>query len=545
MITMDLQTLINTVKVATNVAGLKVSGKNMDKINTMSKTGKTIMTAKNINKINSIKGKARKSIAQYPVLVSENLNPKMVPIITNALEVNYASLLMLVLGSVSSYDSGDTSSVLSKFHNVDGQLGESTFLEGVDSVHAIYEANKDLLVPYEEAFNMSTLNESYYTGQVMEYLSEAGKKNKQKQEKREKAIKNKRDYETHEWKRKDDQRKDIELQLKQNADRRAQQEFKDKQKANAANEERQKVQDTREAEKFASEQRGRNLKDIQAVVGTASQVVNTGINISKEIDRKRDRVKDAERHEWDRERQEWERERQAQDKAQRQHMAGKGTVLTTMKDLNKFNDLHPLILNVEVNFREPEGNAVITKTVSVGVKCVTHLVKSGDIEYYLTKAAYKNSGLLKLIKWTTGEIKFWKDLVFALDDIKMSVLQNAKGSNHFSKLEYVAKMARQSIVAGKKAQEVPNAITTLVITKTDVENIKYRDGVDILSDPNYLKKIFNAYYLLEILIVDEGLDVIYKYNEKNNSIEREPFSSYERASKERVVTQNDLLKLVK
>lgn len=500
---MDLKTIIDTIKVAGEATGLRITGG--DKLNTAKKAGRTLLTAKNINKINSIAGKARASIAQYPILVSENLNPKLVPILTNAMEVEYASLLYLTINNVSSFDSGDASSVIGKFHNSNSKLGEETFLCGVDDKKALCEACNSLLEPYEDAFNMKSLNESYYTKSVMDYLEEK--------------------------KKFDPKDKDLDAKLKIDKNNRDNAEFGYR-----------KAEYERKVARDAIEQHqrdvDRNIRNVQGAIKTVSDVSNSIISIQREIDRRADRIEDRARM-----RKEFE-----DDQAQKSYNAGRASVTTKMKDLAKLNDMHPTILNMTVNFREPESESVVTKELSIGVKCVSHLLKSDEVQYYLTKASYKNNAVLRVIKWTTGEIKFWKDLIFALDDIKLSALQNSKtisNKNYFSKLEYMAKTAKSAVLTGSHTENIPSAITTLIITKTDVENIKYKDGINILSNPEYLKKIFNNYYLLNLLIVDESLDVVHRYDQFSNTIVTNPISSYEKSSKERVINANDLFKLAK
>ena len=347
---MDLKTLVTTMRTASKAAGFKVTGNNTMKA--VAKSGKLLYTSSNINKINSLQGKARNSIAQVPVLVSENLDPKLVPILTNTIEIEQATLLMLAISSESSFTSGNAASVLRKFHNIDGGiLGEETFLEGIDSVHEIYKANKALLQPYEECFNMKTLNESYYTGSLMEYLSEAGKKNNKAENAR-----NLRDKQKHDWAA-DDQKRAREVHAWRQADREREAEER------AIEQENREAEAKRNAERHAwaaDDQRRKatsgHISNTKSVIDTIGSVANTAINVSREIDRRKDR--------------EMDRERYANDKAQRDYMAGKGNVTTTMKDIVKFNDMHPLIFNVEVNFLEPNANTVVTRNLSLGVKCL-------------------------------------------------------------------------------------------------------------------------------------------------------------------------------
>lgn len=441
--------------------------------------GNLVNDLSQLNKINSIKGQARKSIAQFPVLISENVSAEMAPIITHAIEVENATLVSIILQNTDSFSSGGVSSVVGTVHR------ESSFLPGSESVHELYEANKALLVPYEENFNMRSLNEGYYTKDMMMYFNEA--KNNQKNNKADenrkaqkhrwegedqerKRNKEERDAEAHEWKRQDREDK-----AKADADRDAR---------DAARDARDAERDSREREKYDSERK------------------RTGAN-----------------------------------------------VLTQPKDINKMNDLQPTVLNVEVNFRDPKANsdAVITKKVSIGIKCVSHLVKSKDVEYYLTKAAYKNNIFLKLIKFTTGEIKFWKDLVFALDDIKKKATYSAKtnSEDQFANLEFTAKNAKALLVAGASKGDLPTAITSLLVSKSDLENIKYKEGIDIMKDPSAIKKIFSSYYLLNFMVVDEALEVVYCYDAETNTMESKSFRAFEDVSKKREVNANDLYKVLK
>lgn len=431
------------------------------KIGTKNKSVEVDMDFSKTTKSTSIKNQARKSIAQFPVLVSENLNPSLTPIMLNAIEAKNALYLAMLIQNTRSFNSQNVTGIIGTFIKENAELSERVFLEGCDSVRALCEANAELLLPYEDSFNRRTINESYYSKSLMYYLEAQGNSDKEQ-----------RDKEKHSWGR----------------------------DAEARNKRKEKI----DAEERDRKHRREDEKDAQ-----------------DQADRDRDAY-----------------ERRAKN--------GVANVLTQPKDLVKQNDLQPLILRTEVNFTDEATQAVIKREIMIGVKSVGHLVKSKDIVYYLVKSAYKNNFFLKLIKWTTGEISFFKDLLFTLDDIKTDVkisANNGSNKNPFYTLSMLAKQSRGSGLKGSK--DLPTRITTLILTKTDIENIKYKDGINILANPEYLKKIQEAYHLMDIYIVDESLDVVYSYDDQSHTIERIPFTSFEKQSKERKVNANDLYKLFK
>ena len=460
-------------------------------------------------KASSIKNQARKSIAQFPVLVSENLNPSLTPIMLNAIEAKNALYLAMLIQNTRSFNSTDVTGVIGTFIKESANISENVFLEGCDSVRELCKANADLLVPYEDAFNKKSLNETYYSKSLMYFLEKAEEDEQRKKEDRKR--KQQKEDEKHSWEREDRKRK--------------QQREDEKDKIDAEERERkhrrEDEKDKNDAEDRARRQRREDEKDQADAQDRARR-------------QRREDEKDAN-----------DRAERERDAVERRTKNGVANVLTQPKDLVKQNDLQPLILKTEINFTDPQTNAVIKREIMIGVKSVGHLVKSKDIVYYLVKSAYKNNFFLKLIKWTTGEISFFKDLLFTLDDIKNDV-RVAAGSNNRNPFYQLAQKAKQAKGKGLRGDnDLPTQITTLVLTKTDVENIKYKDGINILSNPEYLRKILVAYHLMDIYIVDESLDIVYAYNEQNHCIDRMAFSSFEKQSKERKVNANDLYKLFK
>lgn len=223
--------------------------------------------------------------------------------------------------------------------------------------------------------------------------------------------------------------------------------------------------------------------------------------------------------------------------------ATKKSAEITNKGIKEANDMTPTIVEVEVNMGNDENNKV-SKLIKIGVKCVLHPLSSDDIEYHLSKAVYKDTPLMRLIKWTTGEISFFKGLLFAVEDAKRSAQMAGKGSSdQLKQLEIVSAQAKASAIGGGKYNPTP--ITTLIVSKTDVDNIKFKHGIDLIGKPANIAKIFDRFFLMNFVIVDEALDVAYVYNEMKRTLDRYPMRSFERVAKIRKIKPDEVYNFIK
>ena len=92
----------------------------------------------------------------------------------------------------------------------------------------------------------------------------------------------------------------------------------------------------------------------------------------------------------------------------------------TDNECKKANDLVPTLLHVRVypidKFTREE---LIPIDFVIGVKATLHPIPVDEI-VRMTVAGMRNENTaFNFIRWTTGEIKFWKDFVFAVDTAKM------------------------------------------------------------------------------------------------------------------------------
>lgn len=199
-------------------------------------------------------------------------------------------------------------------------------------------------------------------------------------------------------------------------------------------------------------------------------------------------------------------------------------------DVKKVNELVPslLIVNYAINV---ENGEPITSSAIVGVK--TRLI-SLDSFQILEKLASKNkdkSGFVKFIKATTGEIKFFKDFVLAIDKAKVDALNKSKrGSANpiWKVLERRAAINNLRKALNQKNDASP--ITTLVITQEEVDYLRKTAGME-LDNVNTANYILNAYNLMGLCIVDEATEVAkFLFDGEFNQFDTYAFNTLERES---------------
>ena len=117
--------------------------------------------------------------------------------------------------------------------------------------------------------------------------------------------------------------------------------------------------------------------------------------------------------------------------------------------------------------------------------------------------------LFGFIRWTTGEISFFKDLIFNVDSIKgeISDTRVGKSSQWWSVLKNI-KAKRKLHKYTRRNPVLPNAM--LIISMEEVEYIKANYGYDLLDDESGQKLIDNL-NILQVIIVDASSEVAYFY----------------------------------
>ena len=173
-------------------------------------------------------------------------------------------------------------------------------------------------------------------------------------------------------------------------------------------------------------------------------------------------------------------------------------------DIKKSNELQPSLLKIQYVTRVKDDH--IRNEALVGIKAKMYLVDSRDImDRIIAKKTYSMS-LYNLIKATTGEINFWRDFVFAIKKAKIDALSNSnRGSSNklWKVLERRAVASKLNRFASMRNDAT--AITTLVVSKYDVEMLKKEEDINIL-DARVARKIMDDYNLIGIVVDDASTE---------------------------------------
>lgn len=208
-------------------------------------------------------------------------------------------------------------------------------------------------------------------------------------------------------------------------------------------------------------------------------------------------------------------------------MLNKGVIKT---DVQKANEAVPSL--IIVNFTSVmDGQAgEIINTCVIGVKAVIRYVSSEEM---INRIVLKNSDrrqLLDFIRATTREISFFKDFLFAVDRAKVdAVAKSGRGSSSkiWKLLELRANRAKLNKASGKRTSDT-SAITTIVISRAEVDLIKKQHRIDLLK-PGTLLSIMKGYNLMCAVIVDEVAERCdFMYDDGSSSFETLSFTALER-----------------
>lgn len=189
---------------------------------------------------------------------------------------------------------------------------------------------------------------------------------------------------------------------------------------------------------------------------------------------------------------------------------GSAPKLLRDSDIKKINGMLPYTIEAKImvkNFKGLAGDSGIS--IVIGVKSILHIIQPKDLGDDIKDIILGNIKKIQKVRYTTGEITF-KDYLFGMTGAKKAAAQTYKGKKKwlsvlkrlgdYSKM-YSSALKDPVMALNKGVVPIPNA--TMVLTSLDVENIKSNSGVD-LNKVSVVRILAKQLFLICFVIVDSS-----------------------------------------
>lgn len=210
-------------------------------------------------------------------------------------------------------------------------------------------------------------------------------------------------------------------------------------------------------------------------------------------------------------------------------------------DIKKANELVPSMLVVRYNVASPSAQQFVRVDEFVaGVKARLIGCDSAEIIDRVRLAMENKVDVKNFVRATTGEIRFCKDFILAIDSAKIEAKRNSKLSKTSPIWRALQNRSNKSTFRRlMKYNNTAAAITSLVISAEEVNRLSTQYNIDILNVKK-AKEIMEAYNFMEIIIVDEALEVAKFLLDNNDGY----FQDYSFAALQKETSDTELRKTV-
>ena len=175
-------------------------------------------------------------------------------------------------------------------------------------------------------------------------------------------------------------------------------------------------------------------------------------------------------------------------------------------EFKKSNELVPTLLHVRVYpYMAGSKEALDPLDFIIGIKATLHSIRSVDMVTNIARGLRNDSLFFNFIRWTTGETKFFKDFLFALDQQKLDASNSSNSANGWWSALKRRKASSLLKKLGSKGKGcLPNA--TLVCSVDDLDMLKSEYGFDLTgSDTTLVQQLMKQYFLLSFVRVNPAL----------------------------------------
>lgn len=215
----------------------------------------------------------------------------------------------------------------------------------------------------------------------------------------------------------------------------------------------------------------------------------------------------------------------------------RASVKMSDNDVKKANELVPTTLSVTINPIQGDNFGGALNFV-LGVKGIMHLIPSNEMISNLLSGLKSGNKFFNFVRWTTGEIKFVKDLLLNIDQLKDDAVKKYTGGSAW----WTTLKRRKTLAKAKnlmsRTKLLPNA--TIVCSIEEVIEMKEVYGFDLMN-LRHATKLMNDYFLLGFVVVDSSQELVHFLFDGESSFETLSFNGLEKENN----SKNDFKEIYK
>ena len=196
-------------------------------------------------------------------------------------------------------------------------------------------------------------------------------------------------------------------------------------------------------------------------------------------------------------------------------------------DVKKANELVPTLLHIRifpVDKSDSDANLQPIDLV-IGIKATIHPVSTEEMITNIARGIKNENKFFNFIRWTTGEISFFKDFVLSMNELKIDAINTGSKSSRWCTM-----LKRRKALAKIKNRILPDRLlpnSTIVITQETADTLRNQYGYD-LSDSRLAYKLMENYFLIAFVIVDPALQRVKFLFDGKNEFEVQTYATLSR-----------------
>lgn len=200
--------------------------------------------------------------------------------------------------------------------------------------------------------------------------------------------------------------------------------------------------------------------------------------------------------------------------------------------VDKLNELMPTIMLVNFISHDKKSGSNIDQTGIIGVKAKLYPVDGMEIVTRLSSKYKDKNGLFNLIRATTREISFFRDIAFMIDKAKLDAINMGSNSSNAKMFKVLERRAAKNKFTTLLKKNDASPITSLVLSNDEVEYLKKYNNID-LDKPYIARTILEGFNLMDITIADESIEIAkFLFDDGDGIYETIPFDALEKQAKD-------------